>query len=59
MTGLDALIALLSTWNGGVSVFSHEEGFITAVAKNVSARKLLFLCCWLRLSSYRCALIMQ
>ncbi|KAG2748600.1 hypothetical protein P692DRAFT_20874357 [Suillus brevipes Sb2] len=33
--GLDALMAALSTWNGGVIVISHDERFITTVAKEL------------------------
>ena len=35
--GLDALMMALSAWNGGVIVISHDERFITTVAKEVSA----------------------
>lgn len=33
--GLDALMAALNTWNGGVIVISHDERFITSVAKEL------------------------
>lgn len=33
--GLDALMAALNTWNGGVVIISHDERFITNVAKEV------------------------
>lgn len=33
--GLDALMAALIAWNGGVIVISHDERFITSVAKEV------------------------
>ena len=33
--GLDALMLALSTWNGGVILISHDERFITSVAKEV------------------------
>ncbi|KZT08969.1 P-loop containing nucleoside triphosphate hydrolase protein [Laetiporus sulphureus 93-53] len=33
--GLDALMAALSAWNGGVIVISHDERFITTVAKEL------------------------
>ena len=33
--GLDALMAALESWNGGVIVISHDERFITSVAKEV------------------------
>jgi ATP-binding cassette subfamily F protein 3 len=33
--GLDALMAALDGWNGGVIVISHDERFITTVAKEV------------------------
>ncbi|KIJ60082.1 hypothetical protein HYDPIDRAFT_161305 [Hydnomerulius pinastri MD-312] len=33
--GLDALMAALNTWNGGVIVISHDERFITTVAKEL------------------------
>ncbi|KAI0706217.1 P-loop containing nucleoside triphosphate hydrolase protein [Cytidiella melzeri] len=33
--GLDALMTALKTWNGGVIVISHDERFITTVAKEL------------------------
>ncbi|EGN92667.1 hypothetical protein SERLA73DRAFT_190661 [Serpula lacrymans var. lacrymans S7.3] len=33
--GLDALMAALNTWNGGVIIISHDERFITTVAKEL------------------------
>ena len=36
--GLDALMAALNTWNGGVVIISHDERFITNVAKEVKLR---------------------
>ncbi|KIJ04337.1 hypothetical protein PAXINDRAFT_22376 [Paxillus involutus ATCC 200175] len=33
--GLDALMAALKSWNGGVIVISHDERFITTVAKEL------------------------
>ncbi|CAL1697017.1 unnamed protein product [Somion occarium] len=33
--GLDALMAALNAWNGGVIVISHDERFITTVAKEL------------------------
>ena len=33
--GLDALMVALQAWNGGVIVISHDERFITTVAKEV------------------------
>ncbi|EJD04492.1 uncharacterized protein FOMMEDRAFT_122300 [Fomitiporia mediterranea MF3/22] len=33
--GLDALMAALSSWNGGVIIISHDERFITSVAKEL------------------------
>ncbi|GJE94176.1 ABC transporter [Phanerochaete sordida] len=33
--GLDALMTALSSWNGGVIVISHDERFITTVAKEL------------------------
>ncbi|KAG9310316.1 P-loop containing nucleoside triphosphate hydrolase protein [Chiua virens] len=33
--GLDALMAALNTWNGGVIIISHDERFITNVAKEL------------------------
>ncbi|KIO07329.1 hypothetical protein M404DRAFT_14787 [Pisolithus tinctorius Marx 270] len=33
--GLDALMTVLNTWNGGVIVISHDERFITSVAKEL------------------------
>ena len=35
MKGLDALMAALQKWNGGIIIISHDEKFITAVAKEV------------------------
>ncbi|KAI9436514.1 P-loop containing nucleoside triphosphate hydrolase protein [Lactarius psammicola] len=35
LEGLDALMLALSTWNGGVIVISHDERFITSVAKEL------------------------
>ncbi|THH17198.1 hypothetical protein EW146_g3568 [Bondarzewia mesenterica] len=35
LEGLDALMAALSSWNGGVIVISHDERFITTVAKEL------------------------
>jgi hypothetical protein len=35
LEGLDALMIALGTWNGGVIVISHDERFITSVAKEV------------------------
>jgi hypothetical protein len=40
LQGLDALMAALNTWNGGVIIISHDERFITSVGKEVS--RLLF-----------------
>ncbi|KAL0064751.1 hypothetical protein AAF712_008298 [Marasmius tenuissimus] len=33
--GLDALMSALNTWNGGVIIISHDERFITNVAKEL------------------------
>ncbi|KAI9567006.1 P-loop containing nucleoside triphosphate hydrolase protein [Boletus coccyginus] len=33
--GLDALMAVLNSWNGGVIIISHDERFITNVAKEL------------------------
>ena len=33
--GLDALMSALNVWNGGVILISHDERFITSVAKEV------------------------
>ncbi|KAH7911822.1 P-loop containing nucleoside triphosphate hydrolase protein, partial [Hygrophoropsis aurantiaca] len=33
--GLDALMAALNKWNGGVIIISHDERFITTVAKEL------------------------
>lgn len=33
--GLDALMTALNSWNGGVIIISHDERFITNVAKEV------------------------
>jgi len=38
MKGLDGLMLALSSWNGGVIVISHDERFITSVAKEVRGR---------------------
>ena len=38
LEGLDGLMLALSTWNGGVIVISHDERFITSVAKEVRGR---------------------
>ncbi|KAI0042134.1 P-loop containing nucleoside triphosphate hydrolase protein [Auriscalpium vulgare] len=35
LEGLDALMAALSSWNGGVIIISHDERFITTVAKEL------------------------
>ena len=35
LEGLDGLMLALSAWNGGVIVISHDERFITSVAKEV------------------------
>jgi ATP-binding cassette subfamily F protein 3 len=35
LEGLDALMLALGKWNGGVIVISHDERFITSVAKEV------------------------
>ncbi|KAI0056767.1 P-loop containing nucleoside triphosphate hydrolase protein [Artomyces pyxidatus] len=35
LEGLDALMSALSTWNGGVIIISHDERFITTVAKEL------------------------
>jgi ATP-binding cassette subfamily F protein 3 len=35
LEGLDGLMLALSTWNGGVIVISHDERFITSVAREV------------------------
>ncbi|KAH9990516.1 P-loop containing nucleoside triphosphate hydrolase protein [Russula vinacea] len=35
LEGLDALMLALGTWNGGVIVISHDERFITSVAKEL------------------------
>ncbi|TFY73327.1 hypothetical protein EWM64_g10685 [Hericium alpestre] len=35
LEGLDALMHALSTWNGGVIIISHDERFITTVAKEL------------------------
>jgi len=36
LQGLDALMHALDIWNGGVILISHDERFITSVAKEVS-----------------------
>ena len=35
LKGLDALMDALNMWNGGVIIISHDERFITNVAKEV------------------------
>ena len=40
--GLDALMAALNKWNGGVILISHDERFITTVAKEVSFSSIPF-----------------
>ncbi|KAF8502822.1 P-loop containing nucleoside triphosphate hydrolase protein [Russula emetica] len=35
LEGLDGLMLALSTWNGGVIVISHDERFITSVAREL------------------------
>lgn len=35
LQGLDALMVALNSWNGGVIIISHDERFITTVAKEV------------------------
>ncbi|PIL30712.1 ATP-binding cassette transporter [Ganoderma sinense ZZ0214-1] len=35
MEGLDALMSALNVWNGGVILISHDERFITSVAKEL------------------------
>jgi len=35
LEGLDGLMLALNVWNGGVIVISHDERFITSVAKDV------------------------
>jgi ATP-binding cassette subfamily F protein 3 len=35
MEGLDALMHALQIWNGGVIIISHDERFITNVAKEL------------------------
>ncbi|KAI9451534.1 P-loop containing nucleoside triphosphate hydrolase protein [Russula earlei] len=35
LEGLDGLMSALRTWNGGVILISHDERFITAVAKEL------------------------
>ncbi|KAI1781976.1 P-loop containing nucleoside triphosphate hydrolase protein [Ganoderma leucocontextum] len=35
MEGLDALMSALTVWNGGVILISHDERFITSVAKEL------------------------
>jgi ATP-binding cassette subfamily F protein 3 len=45
LEGLDALMLALGKWNGGVIVISHDERFITSVAKEVRA------CCCLSCST--------
>jgi hypothetical protein len=44
LEGLDALMLALGTWNGGVIVISHDERFITSVAKEVRGRWLSLIC---------------
>ena len=44
--GLDALMFALNKWNGGVIVISHDERFITSVAREVWYRFVMnnFIC---------------
>ncbi|KAI0264984.1 P-loop containing nucleoside triphosphate hydrolase protein [Gloeopeniophorella convolvens] len=35
LEGLDALMSALSSWNGGVIIISHDERFITSVAREL------------------------
>ena len=44
LEGLDGLMLALSTWNGGVIVISHDERFITSVAKEVRSLPLSRIC---------------
>jgi len=55
-------MAALNTWNGGVIVISHDERFITTVAKEVSALcpmtrsailKILSSCGFVRMELYQ------
>jgi hypothetical protein len=41
LQGLDALMHALTSWNGGVIIISHDERFITTVAKEVSILMIL------------------
>ena len=43
LEGLDALMLALNIWNGGVIVISHDERFITSVAKEVRSSVAIFL----------------
>ncbi|KAG5220839.1 DNA topoisomerase [Salix suchowensis] len=64
--GLDALMLALQTWNGGVIIISHDERFITTVAKEVGTTFeicLLWVCgdeqcisSWVMCRVTRCAL---
>lgn len=59
-------MAALNTWNGGVIVISHDERFITTVAKEVSALspvtrsavlKTLFSCGFVRMEPYQSSMV--
>jgi ABC-type uncharacterized transport system ATPase subunit len=41
--GIDALMAALQNFNGGVIVISHDERFLTTVSKEVSSQVHLFI----------------
>lgn len=52
-------MAALSSWNGGVIVISHDERFITTVAKEVRSPNLVSIDCGLSMSSYGYVLMVQ
>src|SRR6266853_4106469 len=51
LEGLDALMLALNTWNGGVIVISHDERFITSVAREVRC-----CCCYLIFATLTCSI---
>jgi hypothetical protein len=51
LEGLDTLILALNTRNGGVIVISHDERFITSVARGVR-----YSCCYLIFATLTCSI---
>jgi len=52
-------MAALNAWNGGVIVISHDERFITTVAKEVSSLNSVFIGYSLSMPSYGCVAMVQ